>query len=190
MIVGDDGTEVPPNTIGTIYMTRYTGDRFEYLNDRDKTEAVHMGDFFTAGDVGYLNEEGFLFLCDRKVDVININGSKVYPAELEVLLLQHPDVADCAVLGIPDTAYGESILAVVCPSQTAPEHGRLKRSLVRWLSEHVAITKLPRYFLFLSDLPRDASGKIQRRELRKNYVTPCGGEHAMLHNPDRNLRTT
>lgn len=171
-IVDHDGNDVPRNTVGTIYLTRYSGDRFEYLNDDQKTRASYLGDHFTVGDLGYMNEDGFLFLKDRTIDVINVNGSKVYPAELENLIQAHPMVADCAVIGVSDSRFGEIIIAVICSRDPAATYGDLRRSLVRWLSASVSIAKIPRYFHVVEEIPRDASGKIQKKKLRERYTNP------------------
>jgi long-chain acyl-CoA synthetase len=169
-ILAEDGSELPADSIGTVYLTRYSGDRFEYLNAPEKTRASYRGDFFTVGDLGYVNEEGFLFLRDRVIDVINLSGSKVYPAELESVLHKHPHVADCAVIGVPDARFGEAILAVICPTTSATGVNELKRDLVRWLSQHVSIAKMPRRFEFIAEIPRDIFGKVQKKKLREHYA--------------------
>src|SRR6185369_17395207 len=99
-----------------IYMTRFCGDRFEYLGDPEKTRACQQGDFFTVGDIGYLNDEGYLFLCDRKIDMIISGGVNIYPSEIESELLTHPKVADAAVFGIPHEDWGEEVKAVIEPA--------------------------------------------------------------------------
>jgi long-chain acyl-CoA synthetase len=169
-ILNDDGEEVPTGSVGTIYMTRYDGERFEYLGAPEKTRAAWRGDFFTVGDVGYVNEEGFLFICDRKIDMINVSGMKVYPAEIEDALAAHPGVVDSAVFGIPDAGTGEAVMAVVQPATNAPPADALKADLVRFLSERVSMTKIPRRIEVVPELPRDGTGKLQKRRLRGRYV--------------------
>lgn len=166
-ILDSDGNELPANNIGLVYLTRYSGDRFEYLNDIERTSAVHRGDFFTVGDIGYLNQEGFLFLCDRATDVINRSGIKIYPAELEGILAAHPLVADCAVFGAPDERFGEEIVAVIQPSNPSARLADIRRELVRFLSDRVSLFKVPQRFHLATTMPRDASGKLQRRRLRE-----------------------
>jgi long-chain acyl-CoA synthetase len=168
-IVGENGLDVPSGVTGLVYFTRYSGDRFEYLNDRKKTEAAYLGDFLTVGDLGYLNSDGFLFLCDRAVDVINRSGAKIYPAELEGLIAGQPGVADCAVIGIPDVQFGEAILAVIQPALPSADRESLRRQIVRHLAKSVSIFKVPTHFALIERIPRDASGKVQKRLLRSHF---------------------
>jgi long-chain acyl-CoA synthetase len=166
-ILGDDGEELPAGAVGTIYMTRYCGDRFEYLGDPEKTRACHRGEFFTVGDVGYLNEEGFLFICDRKVDMIIRSGMKVYSAEVEAVLVLHPGVADCAVFGVPDELTGEAVMAVVQPAPGVAAAGQLRSNILAFLASHLSLAKLPKYIAFVEHLPREATGKLQKKRLRE-----------------------
>jgi long-chain acyl-CoA synthetase len=168
-IFDDNGNELPPGEIGTVYMTRFTGDSFQYKGDPEKTRAAHLGNYFTAGDVGYLNSDGYLFICDRKIDLIISGGSNIYPAEIESLLVLHPKVSDCAVFGIPDAAFGEAVHAVVKPVHSADSTRELKQELLRFLSERVSAYKLPRTLEFATDLPRDPAGKLRKRLLRDQY---------------------
>lgn len=169
-IVSDDGEDLPAGEVGTIYMTRFCGDRFEYLGDPEKTRACQQGDFFTVGDVGYLNEEGFLFLRDRKIDMINLAGTKVYSAEVESVLARHPQVADCAVFGIPDEVTGEAVVALVQRVAGAPTDRELRSSISGLLHEHLSVVKHPRYLEFVAQLPRDDTGKLKKRRLREQYL--------------------
>ena len=107
-----------PGETGTVYMKLGQAD-FEYKGDREKTRKNRIGEFFTVGDVGHLNEEGYLFLSDRKIDMIIAGGVNIYPAEIENVLLGHPKVGDVAVFGIPDTDLGEAIKAVIEPADHA-----------------------------------------------------------------------
>jgi long-chain acyl-CoA synthetase len=173
-ILSDSGEEVPVGAVGTVYMTRFSGDRFEYLGDPDKTRACQQGDFFTVGDVGYLNEEGFLFLCDRKIDMINLGGMKVYSAEIENVLASHPHVTDCAVFGIPDAATGEAIVAMVQASEGAPEERHFRASILESLGRELSAVKLPRYLELVSSLPRDDTGKLKKRLLREAWMAGTG----------------
>jgi long-chain acyl-CoA synthetase len=173
-IVSDEGEDLPAGAVGTIYMTRVFGDRFEYLGDPEKTRACQQGDFFTVGDVGYVNEEGFLFLCDRKIDMINLGGMKVYPAEIESVLASHPYVADCAVFGIPDEVAGEAIVALIQPAEGAPAERDCKAALFQRLGEQLSAIKHPRYVQFVARLPRDDTGKLRKRRLRDAYLAAAG----------------
>jgi long-chain acyl-CoA synthetase len=169
MILDDEGNEVAPGTAGTIYMTRYTGDRFHYLNDPEKTRAVFRGDFFTVGDVGYIDKDGFLFICDRKIDMIICSGMKVYSAEVEGALALHPAVADSAVFGIPDPMSGEAVVAVVQPHSSAYSR-ELDIDIRRFVAQRLAPAKVPRRIFFTDRIPRDPSGKLQKRRLREQYL--------------------
>jgi long-chain acyl-CoA synthetase len=168
-ILSDDGEELPPGSIGTIYMTRSMGDRFHYLGDPEKTRACQRGDFFTAGDVGYVNEEGFLFLSDRKIDMIVRSGSKVYSAQIENVLAAHAKVADCAVFGIPDELTGEAVMAVVEPVASVAPDRALRMELLRFLAQRLSAGMVPRRLVFTSRLPREETGKLQKRRLRELY---------------------
>ena len=110
-IYDDDGQQLGPSEVGTVYFSSPT--RFRYAGAPEKTEQAWRGEFFTAGDMGYLDEDGYLFLTDRKIDMIISGGANVYPAEVESVLFTHPAVADVAVFGIPDKEWGERVHAVV-----------------------------------------------------------------------------
>jgi long-chain acyl-CoA synthetase len=169
-IVSDEGEDLPAGVAGTIYMTRFSGDRFEYLGDPEKTRAAQQGDFFTVGDVGYVNKEGFLFLCDRKIDMINLGGMKVYSAEIENVLAGDPHVADCAVFGIPDEVAGEAIVALIQPVAGAPPERECKAAIRQRLAEHLSAIKHPRYLELVPELPRDDTGKLKKRRVREAYL--------------------
>ena len=120
----------------------------------------------TPGDIGYLDEEGYLFLCDRKNDMIISGGVNIYPAEIEAVLITAPGVKDCAVFGIPDQQYGEAVCAYIQPL----EDWELTQSQVlEILGKHLAKYKLPRVMEFVRELPREDSGKIFKRKLRAPY---------------------
>jgi long-chain acyl-CoA synthetase len=172
-ILGDAGEELPAGQIGAIYMTRYSGDRFEYLGDPQKTQASHRGDFFTVGDVGYLNDEGFLFLSDRKIDMIIRSGMKVYSAEVERVLGLHPAVADCAVFGVPDEVAGEAVMAVIQPRSSSANARELRADIHWFLSAHLSPEKIPSHVVFTEQLPREATGKLKKRQLREIYWRPA-----------------
>lgn len=169
-IIGEDGAELPPRSTGLVYLTRHTGDRFEYHGDPEKTRLASRGDFVTAGDLGYLDEDGYLYLCDRKDDVIISSGMNIYPAEIEQALVQHPDVADCAVIGTAHELFGEVPKAFVVPMPGAVPGPHLNAALLRYLAERLAPMKLPRRIEYVTELPRTASGKLQRRALREGHA--------------------
>lgn len=171
-ILNDEGAELPPGEVGTIYMTRYCGDRFEYLGDPEKTRASHRGDFFTVGDVGYVNEEGFLFISDRKIDMIIRSGMKVYSAEVENVLGLHPAVADCAVFGVPDELTGEAVMAVIQPLSSVSDTRELRADIHWFLSERLSREKIPSFIVFTEQLPREPTGKLKKKRLREIYWKP------------------
>jgi long-chain acyl-CoA synthetase len=118
------------------------------------------------GDVGYLDRDGFLYLCDRAKDMIISGGVNIYPAEIEAELHKAPGVADCAVFGIPDDEFGESILAAI---QAVPDSTPDEDAIRSYLGDRLASFKLPRRFVFLPELPREDSGKVFKRKLREPY---------------------
>ena len=168
-ILNEDGEELPSGTAGAIYIRSFTGDRFEYLGEPDKTANAHRGEFFSVGDVGYLDEEGFLYICDRKIDIIITGGVNVYSAEVERVLLLHPAVADCAVFGIPDALLGECILAVVEPSPQVVPDRHLTTELLAFLARCLTQSKIPRRIEYVRALGRDPAGKLLKRRLREPY---------------------
>jgi long-chain acyl-CoA synthetase len=168
LIVDDDNEPVPPGVPGTIYM-KMMGVRFEYKGDPDKTAANRLRDHFTVGDIGYLNDEGYLFLCDRKADMIISGGTNIYPAEIENELVVHPKVADVAVFGIPDEEWGEQIKAVVEPAAGVAPGPELAAELLASLEGRLSRMKWPRSIDFVEHLPREPNGKLLKRKLRDPY---------------------
>jgi long-chain acyl-CoA synthetase len=167
-VLGDDGDELPAGEVGTVYM-RMGASTFEYYKDKAKTEAGRVGDLFTLGDVGYLDEDGYLYLRDRKADVIISGGVNVYPAEIEGELACHPKVADVAVFGIPHSDWGEEIKAVVQPVDGVEGDAELTEELLAFAAERLAKFKLPRSIDYSAELPRDPNGKLYKRRLRDPY---------------------
>jgi long-chain acyl-CoA synthetase len=167
-ILDDDGKELPPREPGLVYMQMGQSD-FEYHKDKAKTEAARVGKLFTLGDVGYLDEDGYLYLCDRKADMIITGGVNVYPAEIEGELAAHPDVADVAVFGVPHAEWGEEIKAVVQPAAGVEPGPELAERLIAHAQERLAKFKVPRTVDFAEELPRDDNGKLYKRKLRDPY---------------------
>jgi len=164
-ILDDAGNPLPAGEAGTVWMKLGQAD-FEYHKDEAKTERSRRDGFFTVGDVGYLDEEGFLFLCDRKADMIISGGVNIYPAETEAVLLQHPAVADVAVFGVPDADWGEQVKAVVEPAAGATPGPALERELLEFCLARAAKYKCPRSVDFVAEMPRDPNGKLYKRKLR------------------------
>lgn len=165
LIVGEDGRERPPGEVGTVYLTPYTGDSFEYLGDTAKTRACLRGAYVTVGDRGYVNEAGYLFLVGREAELIVSSGMNIYPAEIEQVLLAHEAVADCAVTAAPDALRGQVPVAYVELSAGRRPSREQSRELLAFLGARLAAMKLPRRIAYASALPRDPNGKLLRRRL-------------------------
>lgn len=168
-ILDDTGEELPAGVPGTIYLKAPDTNRFVYLGDQAKTESSYKGDYFTLGDVGYLDDEGWLFLTDRSVDLIISGGVNVYPAEVEAVLITHPSVGDVGVIGVPDPEWGESVKAVVEVQPGYEPSPALAEELTTWARERLAHFKCPRTVDFVEELPRTPSGKLSKRTLRENF---------------------
>ncbi len=167
-ILDDDGKPCATNTPGTVYM-RMANYRFEYHKDRNKTDSAWKDGLFTVGDTGYLDEDGYLFLCDRKADLIISGGVNIYPAEIEGVLITHPKVRDVAVFGVPDDDWGESVKAVIELHAGHAPSDALVNELREFAVEKLGKHKRPRSFDFVDALPRDPSGKLFKRKLRDPY---------------------
>jgi long-chain acyl-CoA synthetase len=168
-VTDDEGNVVPTGEPGTVWMKMGSGD-FEYKGDKDKTSKSHdAAGFFTVGDIGYLNEDGYLFLCDRKSDMIIAGGVNIYPAEIEGCIHEHPDVADVAVFGIPDADMGEQIKAVVQPLPGVAADDALRESIMEHVRARLGKYKWPRSIDFMDELPREPTGKLLKRTLRDPY---------------------
>ncbi|MBC6456849.1 acyl-CoA synthetase [Actinomadura sp. HBU206391] len=168
LIVDGDGNEVPTGTPGTIYM-KMVGVEFEYKGDPAKTLANRLKDHFTVGDIGYVSEDGFLFLSDRKADMIISGGTNIYPAEIENEIMVHPKVADVAVFGIPDEEWGEQIKAVVEPAEGVAPGPELTAEILVSLEGRLARMKWPKSIDFIETMPREPNGKLLKRKLRDPF---------------------
>ncbi|MFI6320305.1 acyl-CoA synthetase [Nonomuraea sp. NPDC050556] len=168
LIVDDDMEPVPTGTPGTIYM-KMMGVQFEYKGDPDKTAANRLRDHFTVGDIGYLDADGFLFLCDRKADMIISGGTNIYPAEIENEIMIHPKVSDVAVFGIPDEEWGEQIKAIVEPAPGSDPGPELAAEILASLEGRLARMKWPKTIDFIEEMPREPNGKLLKRKLRAPY---------------------
>jgi long-chain acyl-CoA synthetase len=142
---------------------------FEYKGDKEKTDKSWRDGFFTVGDAGYLDEDGWLFLVDRKADMIIAGGVNIYPAEIEAALLTHPDVGDAAVFGVPDDDLGEQIKAVIEPTAGVPADAATRERVMEHLRERLGKQKWPRSIDFIDEMPRDPNGKLYKRKLRDPY---------------------
>ena len=170
-IVDDDGDELPPGRAGH-HLLRAAAPTFEYHNDPEKTAARRDPSgrgWTTLGDVGYLDDDGFLYLTDRKAYMIITGGVNVYPQEAENVLAMHPKVADVAVFGVPNDDFGEEVKAVVQPLSMDDAGPELERELIAYCREHLADVKCPRSVDFRAELPRHPTGKLYKRLLKDEY---------------------
>ena len=165
-ILDDDGRELPTGEVGEVYMRSESASPFTYHGREGERRSIERDGFITLGDMGYCDADGYLYLCDRKRDMVISGGVNIYPAEIEACLLALPGVADCAVMGVPDPEFGEALLAVI-----EPEPGvELSAEAIRTgLRGKLAGYKVPRRVEFQARLPREDSGKIFKRRLRDAY---------------------
>ena len=169
-ICDDDGNELPPGEPGTIYFS--DGPMFEYHDDTEKTESTRDPKgrpWTTIGDVGYLDEDGFLYLTDRRSYTIISGGVNIYPQEIENLLAVHPKVADVAVFGVPHAEMGEEVKAVVQPTSMDDAGSELEAELIAYCRDRLAHFKCPRSVDFRTELPRQSTGKLYKRLLKAEY---------------------
>jgi acyl-CoA synthetase (AMP-forming)/AMP-acid ligase II len=169
-LLDDEGNEVPDGQPGELW-TRSPGVFSEYHNKPEATARNRRDGFFTVGDVAWRDEDGYIHICDRKVDMVISGGVNIYPAEIEAVLHAHPAVEDCAVIGVPDTEWGESLKAVVKLHEGATAGDA---ELIGFVGERLAAYKRPRSVDFVEDFPRDAAGKLVKRLLRDRYWAEAG----------------
>jgi long-chain acyl-CoA synthetase len=168
-IRGEQGEVLGHDQIGTVYMKMGEGRPFEYFKDGSKTEEAFQSDYFTVGDAGYLDDEGFLFLCDRKADMIISGGVNIYPAEVEGVLVTHPKVRDVAVFGIPHEDWGEEVKAVIELEPGVAAGAELTHDILDYCKERLAKYKWPKTIDYVDTLPREENGKLYKRKLRDPY---------------------
>jgi len=168
-IVGPDGGELPAGEAGAIYFSGHAA-TFEYHNDPDKTASISdERGWRTLGDIGYVDAEGYLYLTDRKAYMIVSGGVNIYPQEAENVLGGHPAVLDVAVIGVPNSEYGEEVKAVVQLTEGAVASDAMAAELIAFCKSQLATYKCPRSVDFVEALPRDPNGKLYKRRLRDQY---------------------
>ena len=173
-ILDEQGTELPPHHTGTVYFAN--GGQFLYHNDPAKTARAHNDKgWATFGDIGHVDEEGYLYLTDRRDYVINSGGVNIYPQEAENLLCLHAKVADVAVFGVPNEEFGEEVKAVVVPRSMDDAGPSLAQELIEHCRRHLSSIKCPRTIDFAPDLPREPTGKLFKRQIRDRYWTERRG---------------
>jgi len=175
MICDDEGEPLPPRTEGMVFFSG--GGEFEYHGDPAKTaESRNKRGWTTLGDVGWVDEEGFLYLTDRKSFMIISGGVNIYPQELENVLIGHPKVADAAVVGAPDEEMGEKVVAVIQPMNWADAGDELRAELMAYARQHLSHVKSPRVIDFMAELPRHPTGKLYKRLIRDAYWAKDGAK--------------
>lgn len=165
-IIDEQGDAAPVRETGLIYVRQHATPDFTYINRPEARAAIERDGLITLGDMGYLDEEGFLYICDRKSDMVISGGVNIYPAEIESVLQTMPGVADCAVFGIPDAEFGEGLAAAVQPR---PGHQIEPSQVQSFLRERMANYKVPRVVEVHTSLPREDTGKIFKRQLREPH---------------------
>ena len=170
-IVDSDGRELPAGEVGLIYARQPAYPDFTYNNNPEARRAIERDGLWTIGDMGYLDDEGYLYVCDRASDMVISGGVNIYPAEIEAVLAAMPGVRDCAVFGIPDAEFGEALAAAIQPEPGATLDAEAVR---RFLGGRIAGYKVPRVIAFHADMPREESGKIFKRRLRAPYWEKSG----------------
>jgi acyl-CoA synthetase (AMP-forming)/AMP-acid ligase II len=167
-VIGDDGAECATGESGQLYFEG--GPSFEYFKDPAKTASVSdEHGWRTLGDMGYVDEDGYLYLTDRSTFTIVSGGVNIYPQEAENLLVMHPKLVDAAVFGVPNEEFGEEVKAVVQPADGVAAGPELEAELIAYCRAHLAAYKCPRTVEFEADLPRDPNGKLYKRRIRERY---------------------
>ncbi len=164
-----DGEVCPPGVPGAIHIKRVQGADFEYFGDPEKTASARRGDHFAIGDIGYLDDDGYLFITDRDADVIVSGGVNIYPAEVEQVLLTHPSVHDAVVIGVPNDEFGEEVMAVIEAADGVGPSDTFAAELIAYCRERTAHFKCPRSVEVIELIPRQDNGKLYRNQLRDQY---------------------
>ena len=173
-ILDDQGQPLATGQIGRVFFSVPEAGGFEYFGDPEKTQAAYLGNRFTLGDHGYLDEDGYLFLTGRTSEVIISGGVNIYPAEIDAALLMHEAVADVAAIGVPNDEFGEEVKAVVMLAQGRTASPALEQELIAFCRARLAHFKCPRSVDFVAELPRSDAGKVQRRLVRAPYWQALG----------------
>ena len=169
-LLDDEGNPVAVGEIGTIYMRAPDSGRFEYYKDDAKTDKSYLGEYFTLGDMGYFDEDGYLFLTGRSAELIISGGVNIYPQEIDSEIIKHPAVFDVCTIGVPNDEWGEEVRSVVQLQPDMQPSDELSRELITWARERLANFKCPRAIDYVAELPRSEAGKIQRRVVRAPYL--------------------
>lgn len=168
-IQDEEGNPLGADEIGTVYFRAPEEGRFEYFKAPEKTDSAYRGNYYTMGDMGYFDSEGYLFLTGRSAEVIISGGVNIYPAEIDQELLKHPAIADAAVVGVPNEDWGEEVKAVIQLNEGFAAEDALEAELLAFAAEKLPGYKRPRSIDFVAELPRMPSGKVLRRVIRDSY---------------------
>jgi long-chain acyl-CoA synthetase len=168
-ILDEAGRDVPQGEVGLIYCRQTAYADIEYINQPEARAKIETAGLLCVGDMGYFDAEGYLYISDRKSDMVISGGVNIYPAEIETVLITMPGVADCAVVGIPDEEFGEAMAACVLRREGAEGEALTAESVRSFLKSRIASYKVPREVAFHTELPREESGKIFKRKLRDAY---------------------
>ncbi|MGF6313388.1 long-chain acyl-CoA synthetase [Bradyrhizobium sp. i1.8.4] len=168
-ILDDQGAEVSRGQAGTLYFPVSLDAPFEYHKDPEKTASAHRDGYFTLGDVGYADEDGYVFLTGRTAECIISGGTNIYPQEIDNELIKHPAVQDVCTIGVPNVEWGEEVKSVVMLNPGFEPSDSLMKEIVVFARERLAGFKVPRSVEFVKELPRSAAGKVQRKKVREPY---------------------
>ena len=166
VILDDEGRALPPGEVGNIYITNSLVRSMQYYKDPEKTKSAFRGEYMTVGDIGYLDADHYLYIVDRKTDMVISGGVNIYPAEIEEVIYEHPAVLDVAVIGVPNEEWGEELKAVV---QLKSDARATADDIIDFCRERLADYKRPRSVDFVAEVPRNPSGKLLKREIRAPY---------------------
>lgn len=168
LVISESGEQLGPNEAGQLYFRDRTGRGIIYYNDAEKTRSAHLEPgVFTLGEIGYIDEEGYVFISDRVSDMIVSGGVNIYPVETEQVLVQHPGVSDVAIVGAPNAEMGEEVKALIVPRE--PLNPPTEQELDQFCRARLAGYKCPRSYEFVDDVGRNAMGKINKRALRRRF---------------------
>jgi long-chain acyl-CoA synthetase len=168
-IMDEEGNELPPGTPGLIYHETQKLNPFQYYKDTKKTQSAHRGEFFTLGDIGYFDEDDYLFLTGRSAEIIISGGVNIYPQEVDNELIKHPAVEDACTIGVPNKEWGEEVKSVIMLRPGFAPSDALKKEIIEFVRPRLAGFKVPRSIDFVAELPRSVAGKIKRGEVRKPF---------------------
>ena len=168
VVVDDDGRPLGPNEVGNLYFRDGSGRGIVYHNDPEKTASVHLEPgVFTLGEIGYVDDDGYVYITDRQSDMVVSGGVNIYPAEAEQVLIEHPGVSDVACIGVPDDDLGEQLKALVVPAD--PAAPPTEEELIAWCRARIAHFKVPKSVDVVDDIGRNSMGKVNKRALRRPY---------------------